>query len=87
MTHKSRISLVWMVSLFLLVPAWGQELSKEDWQKQMTELTTRCNDLKNKLAALQTEVSNLQKQDGEKLAALKQCQDELAALVGKEDAP
>ncbi|MBF8248270.1 MAG: LysM domain-containing protein [Bacteroidetes bacterium] len=87
MTNRSRVSLVWMVSLFLLVPAWAQDLSKEDWQKQMTELTTRRNDLKNKLAALQTEVSNLKKQDGEKLAALKQCQDELAALVGKEDAP
>lgn len=87
MTNKSRVSLIWMVSLFLLVPAWGQELSKEDWQKQMTELTTRRNDLKNRLAALQTEVSSLQKQDGQKLAALKLCQDELAALVGKEDAP
>ena len=87
MKNMSRMSVIVALAVLLAVPAYPQELSKEDWQKQITEMTTKRNDLKNKLALLQTEVTNLQKQDGDKSAALKQCQDELAALVGKEEAP
>jgi nucleoid-associated protein YgaU len=76
--------------LLLVVLASGvvaQELTKEEWQRQVTELTSKRNDLKNRLAALTTEVDALKKADTEKAAALKACQDEMAALVGAEQAP
>lgn len=87
MKNMSRLSVIVALVVLLVAPAFPQELSKEDWQKQITEMTTKRNDVKNKLASLQAEIANLQKQDGDKAAALKQCQDELAALIGKEEAP
>jgi len=87
MKNMSRLSIVLALGALLVAPAFPQELSKEDWQKQVTELTTKRNDLKNKLTALQSEIANLQKQDGDKAAAIKQCQDELAILIGQEGAP
>jgi nucleoid-associated protein YgaU len=71
----------------LVVSAVAQELTKDEWQKQITELTSKRNDLKNKLTALQTEVNNLKKQDSDKAAALKTCQDEVAAIIGAEEGP
>ena len=81
-----------MLTVVLLVAAFGaglvaQELTKDDWQKQVTELTAKRNDLKNRLSTLETEINNLKKQDADKAAAVKTCQDELAALIGAEDAP
>jgi len=65
----------------------AQELTKDDWQKQITELTAKRNDLKNRSTALQNEIDNLKKQDAEKAAAVKACSDELAAMIGAEEAP
>lgn len=87
MKALSRFSRIFILACACLSVAYTQELSKEDWQKQVTDLTTRRNDLKNKLTGLQTEVSNLQKQDADKSAALKKCQDEMAALAGSMEAP
>jgi nucleoid-associated protein YgaU len=77
-----RISFVAILLLAMTVVAAAQEMSKEEWQKQVTELTARRNDLKNKLTAVQTEVENLKKEDANKATALKTCQDELAAMTG-----
>ena len=82
-----------LMSVILLVVAISvtavaqQEMTKEDWQRQITELTAKRNDLQNKLNALKTEIENLKKTDAEKAAALKNCQDELASMVGQDDAP
>jgi len=75
------------VSFLVMVLAAGvfaqeQEMSKEDWQKQITEYTAQRNDLTNKLASLKAEVDDLKKQEADKIAAVKQCQDELLAMVG-----
>lgn len=80
------------MSVVLLLAAFGasavaQELTKDEWQKQITELTAKRNDLKNKAAAAQSEVENLKKQDAAKAAAVKACQDELAAMIGADEAP
>ncbi|MGB2868452.1 MAG: LysM peptidoglycan-binding domain-containing protein [Bacteroidota bacterium] len=83
----SRFGRIFILACACVSFAYTQELSKEDWQKQVTDLTTRRNDLKNKLTALQTEVANLQKQDADKSAALKKCQDEMTALAGSTEAP
>ncbi len=74
-----------LVSLLLMVATAGvlaQEMTKEEWQKQITDLTAKRNDLNNKLSSLKSEVENLKSQDAAKAAALKQCQDELLAMAG-----
>ena len=86
MTITRILSAVLLIAAFA-VSAVAQELTKDEWQKQITELTSKRNDLKNRLAAVQTEIDNLKKQDADKAAALKTCQDELAAMVGAEEAP
>jgi peptidoglycan hydrolase CwlO-like protein len=70
-----------------VLSAQQQEMTKEQWQKQVTELTAKRNDLKNTYDGLQKEVADLRKQDAEKDAALKQCQDEFAALQGQQETP
>ena len=74
-----------VVALLLMVMTAGvlaQEMTKEDWQNQITELTAKRNDLMAKVNSLKAEVESLQKQDADKAAALKECQDELLAMVG-----
>ncbi len=58
-----------------------EELTKEQWQKLITELTTKRTDLKNKLDALMNDINNLKKQDAQEADALKQCEDALAQLM------
>jgi nucleoid-associated protein YgaU len=82
-----------LLSALLLVAAMTvnavaqEEMTKEEWQRQITELTAKRNDLQNKLTALKTEIENLKKTDAEKAAALKNCQDELASIVGMDNGP
>jgi nucleoid-associated protein YgaU len=87
MKFINRTSLVILFVSIVSAGAFSQELSKDEWQKQMTQLTTERDSLKNTLTALQSEVSNLKKQDDDKTAAVKKCSDELAALVGNQEAP
>src|SRR3990172_9675372 len=79
LTYISLVSLLLMVAT---AGAFAQEMTKEEWQKQITELTAKRNDLNSKLSSLKSEVGNLQSQDAAKAAALKQCQDELLAMTG-----
>lgn len=87
MTTMKRTGTVVLLLAAFAMGLFAQELTKEDWQKQVTELTAKRNDLKNRLTALETEINNLKKQDADKAAAVKACQDELAALVGAEEGP
>jgi nucleoid-associated protein YgaU len=88
MKYLIRLSLiVLLVTGSLLTSFAQQEMTKEDWQKQVTEMTAKRSDLKNKLDGLQKEVADLQKQDADKAQALKQCQDDIAALHGQQEAP
>lgn len=87
MKLTNRLFQVVLFVLIVSVGAFSQEMTKEEWQKQITELTTKRNDLQNKLATVQTEVANLKKQDQDKAAAVKSCSDELASLIGQEEAP
>ncbi len=76
-----------LVSAFVFSSFAQDQMTKEEWQKQITEMTTKRNDLKNQFAGLQKEVTDLQKQDADKAQALKQCQDALASLQGNQVAP
>jgi nucleoid-associated protein YgaU len=78
----NRLTLVAALVLFICADAAAQEMTKEEWQKQMTEFTAKRNDLRNKLAAVQAEVDKLKKEDADKAAALKKCNDDILALVG-----
>ena len=82
----NRVILVAALALYASSYAAAQEMTKEEGQKQMTELTATRNDLKAKLTALQTEIDKLKQEDADKAAALKKCNDDVMALVGG-DAP
>lgn len=81
------MSVVLLVAAVSLTAVAQQEMTKEAWQQQITELTAKRNDLQNKLNTLRAEIDGLKKTDAEKAASLKNCQDELASLVGSEEAP
>lgn len=82
----NRVILVAALMLYVCSYAVAQEMTKEEWQKQITEFTAQRNDLKSKLSALQTEVDKLKKTDADKAAALKKCNEDLMALVGADAA-
>jgi nucleoid-associated protein YgaU len=82
MNLLNRLMLVAALVMFVGAIAAAQEMTKEEWQKQITDYTAQRNDLKNKLSALQAEVDQLKKDDAAKAEALKKCNDELMALVG-----
>jgi nucleoid-associated protein YgaU len=88
MTMKvlNRVILVAALVLYVCSYAAAQEMTKEDWQKQVTEYTAQRNELKNKLTSLQSDVDQLKKDDAAKAAALKKCNDDLMALVGANSA-
>jgi hypothetical protein len=87
MTMKvlNRVILVAALMLYVCSYAVAQEMTKEEWQKQITEFTAQRNNLKSKLSALQSEVDKLIKTDADKAAALKKCNEDLMALVGADD--
>ncbi|MFH0991006.1 MAG: peptidoglycan-binding protein LysM [bacterium] len=75
-------AIVLLVAVFIAGAA-AQEMTKEEWQKQITELTVKRNDLKNQLDALLKEIDLLKKEDTEKASVLKKCLDDLSSMVGQ----
>jgi hypothetical protein len=88
MKYLIRLSLIAVLVGACVYPSFAQEkITKEEWQKQIIEMTKNLSDLKNKLDGLQKEVTDLQRQEVEKIQALNQCQNELAAIHGQREAP
>ncbi len=87
MKMTNRFSLAVLFAVIVSVGAFSQDMTKEDWQRQMAEMTTKRDGLKNTLTALQNDIANLKKQDDEKAALIKKLNDELAALIGSQEAP
>jgi len=76
-----RLSLIVMlVAAFTYISFAQVEMTAEECQKQITELTAKADELKGVLDNLQKEVEGLQKQEAEKIQALKLCTDELDGL-------
>ncbi len=82
----SRVALVTVAALFLVGSLSAQEMTKEEWQKQVTELTAKVSDLKAKAAALTKDIADLKAQDAAKNAELEKCMQEKMALVGADAA-
>jgi hypothetical protein len=87
MKLTNRIGLAVLFVVIVSVCAFSQDMTKEQWQQQMTEMTAKRDSLKNTLTALQNDIANLKKQDADKAAMIKQLSDELAALIGNQEAP
>ncbi len=81
------INLAVLVVATVSCVAFSQEMSKEDWQRQIAETTAKRDSLKNVLTTLQNENATLKKQDDDKAAAVKKCSDELAALISNQEGP
>lgn len=82
MKLHNRIRMIVVLACAFAVTAVAQEMSKNEWQQQMQELTAKRDQLNSRLSALQTEVDNLKKQDADQLAALNKCEDEILSMVG-----
>lgn len=82
MTWKKRLSTLIALAAFVSFAAGAQEMTKEEWQKQIQENTAKRDQLKSRLAALQTDVEKLKQQDSDKALALRKCEDEIMAMVG-----
>ncbi len=83
-----RLGLVMALASAVVFVAFAQqELTKQEWTKQIAETRAQRDNLKSTLDSLVKVVSDLQKQDADKGQALKQCQDELSALQGQYEAP
>jgi nucleoid-associated protein YgaU len=88
MKYVIRLSLIAILVGSVTCLSFTQEkMTKEAWQKEITELTAKSTELKSKLDGLQKEVTDLQTQEATKVQALKQCSDELAGIQGQLEPP
>ncbi len=85
-----KVKTVFFVMLAVLLAVWvvgaaaQEEMSKDDWQQQMNQLTAQRNDLSAKAKALDQDIQTLQSQSTQADADYKKCMDELYALVGSD---
>lgn len=82
---KTKIFLTIVVALMFLIDApsaLAQEMTKEQWQQEMSQVTAKRNDLKSKLDKLNGDIKNLQDQSKKLDGDLVACNDELLKLVG-----
>lgn len=61
---------------------FAQEMSKEDWQKEINQATARIDELKARLVKLDAEITNIGNQSSKLDADLLACEDELFKLLG-----
>ncbi len=87
MKLTKEISLAVLFVVIVSVGAFSQDMTKEEWQRQMTEMTAKRDNLKNELKALQSDITDLKKQDDDKAAQIKKLSDEFAAMIGNQEAP
>jgi nucleoid-associated protein YgaU len=59
-----------------------EEMTMDEWQKQIKDYTATRDSLKSQLTALDSEITALTAQSAEKDSAIAKCEDELYALVG-----
>lgn len=82
MKFKTFIFCIPVLLFILSASAVAQELSKEDWQKEIDQQTTRRNELQAKLDKLNADMTSLKDQSSKLDAEIMACEDELYALLG-----
>jgi len=77
------LTLIFGILVFsIAATALAQEMSKDEWQRQMNEDTFKRNDLKIRLDRLNSDISSLKSQSSKLDADLTVCEDELYKLLG-----
>lgn len=82
---KTKIFLAIIIAIVFLVDApsvLAQEMTKEQWQQEMSQFTAKRNDLKAKFDKLNSDIKNLQSQSKTLDDGLAACNDELLKLLG-----
>lgn len=82
MKFTKLILIVSVVFLCTAPDALAQEMSKDQWQKEMNQATTRRNELKTKLDKLNVDITNLKSQSSKLDADLTACENELYGMLG-----
>jgi nucleoid-associated protein YgaU len=82
MKNTMRFTIIALFLAVCVVPVFAQqEITKEEWQKQIIELTAKRAELKAADDSLTKVVAELKSQDAAKAAELKQCDDDVASLI------
>ncbi len=71
-----------LAALLVSSVAIAQEMTKEQWQQEITKYTQQRTDLQQKLKSLTDEIASMQTQSAKLDDDYKKCMDELYALVG-----
>ena len=75
-----------ILSLFAMtVKLEAQPQTKEEWQSNLQQAISQRDNLKNQVAVLEKEVTDLRQRDASLAAELKKSQDELYALLGRSE--
>ena len=79
---------LYVVTLIALLCVMGvqtvsaQEMSKDQWQSEMSTYTAKQTDLQTKIAALNTDITGLKAQSDKLDADVRACEDALYAMLG-----
>jgi nucleoid-associated protein YgaU len=82
---KSKLLMILIVAILLVIDmpsVFAQEMTKEQWQQEMSQFTAKRNDLKSKLDKLNTDIKALQDQSKKLDGDLQACMDEKLKLLG-----
>ncbi|MBZ0180518.1 MAG: LysM peptidoglycan-binding domain-containing protein [Melioribacteraceae bacterium] len=81
MKFKQKLAVVLMLLLALSVNLFAQEITEEEWQAEMNNLTAQRTALTKELDLLKTQIAEL-KETNASLQSYEDCQNDLYALVG-----
>ncbi len=81
MKFKEKLAVVLMLLLALSVNLFAQEITEEEWQAEMNNLTAQRTALTKELDLLKTQIAEL-KETNASLQSYEDCQNDLYALVG-----
>ncbi|MBU1298029.1 MAG: LysM peptidoglycan-binding domain-containing protein [Bacteroidetes bacterium] len=82
---KSKLLMILIVAILLVIDmpsVLAQEMTKEQWQQEMSQFTAKRNDLKSKLDKLNADIKSLQDQSQKLDGDLQACMDEKLELLG-----
>ena len=82
MKFRKIMLILSVVALSSTITGFAQEMSKEEWQKEMNQAAARRDELKARLDKLNADITNLESQSPKLDADLVACEDELFKLLG-----